>query len=93
MDCNFQIEHQEICHNTAYEIGQSIRPLCTTGTTLTLDLEQVRYIDSSGLSFLFNIHRTLASKQGTLQLLHVNEQVLATLHLTNMNKVFHVIND
>ena len=35
-EINFLIEQQEICHNTAYEIGQCIRPLCTSGVTLIL---------------------------------------------------------
>ena len=84
------VEHNEIRHNNTYEIGQSVFPLCTARSTLILDLRNVSYIDSSGLSFLFKVHRELAKKNGTLLLAHVCQQISATFQLTNMNKIFNI---
>ena len=60
---------------------------------IIVDLEQVKFIDSSGLSALVAGLRTMRRKGGALLLAHPNKQVEATLRLTNFHRFFGVYHD
>jgi anti-sigma B factor antagonist len=61
-----------------------------TGQRLVvLDLQQVTYMDSSGVGCLVSIIKCLAPG-GSLRLVRVNDTVRSLLKLTHMEKVFPV---
>ncbi|MCX7098718.1 MAG: STAS domain-containing protein [Methylococcales bacterium] len=62
-------------------------------TQLIIDLEKVRFIDSSGLGALLTGYKHAAAKSGKLSLVGCNQQVLAMFELTRLNRVFEIYSD
>jgi anti-sigma B factor antagonist len=59
-------------------------------TQVDLDLNQTRFIDSSGLGSLIAIHKTLCGRQGIIRLINPTSQVLQILELTRMHRIFEI---
>lgn len=57
---------------------------------LTLDLDKVTYIDSSGLGTLIGAHKRLASSGGTLTVRCSQARVLRLFTITGLDKVLTV---
>ncbi|MFA5982970.1 MAG: STAS domain-containing protein [Methylococcaceae bacterium] len=60
---------------------------------LVVQLEQVRFIDSSGLGALLSGYKNAASRSGKLVLSNIQPQVLAMFELTRLNRVFEIYLD
>lgn len=57
---------------------------------LVLDLGEVRFIDSSGLSVLVSAHKAAHKANGTVVLLNPTDDVRALIELTRMHEVFQI---
>jgi anti-sigma B factor antagonist len=57
---------------------------------LTLDLDKVSYIDSSGLGTLIGAHKRLASTGGTLTIRCSQPRVLRLLKITGLDRVLTI---
>lgn len=88
------IQEQRIdAHNSA-ELKDYILHLIERGErNIIVQLEQVRFIDSSGLGALLSGHKNAAAKSGKLALAHVQKQVLAMFELTRLNTIFEIYSD
>ena len=83
------------------EIGQSADQLAEVVQThldkgenhLILDLAGVRYIDSSGITALINIHKSAKSSSGAMKLLRLTQRVHDVLQITRLSSVFEIYND
>jgi anti-anti-sigma factor len=53
-----------------------------------IDLSEISFMDSSGLSALVSVQRTIRTGQGKLYLCGINEQVKMVFELTRMDRVF-----
>jgi anti-anti-sigma factor len=53
-----------------------------------IDLSEISFMDSSGLSALVSAQRTIRTGQGKLYLCGINEQVKMVFELTRMDRVF-----
>ena len=74
---------------SALELQGAVESLLREGRRCILvDLEQVTYIDSSGLGQLATAFKAVRDAGGDLKLLHVNPRVRALLHVTRLNRVF-----
>lgn len=62
--------------------------LSTNCRSLTLDLQEVTSIDSSGLGILVTTFKQLKERGGHLNLSHVSPGILAILEQTHLDKVF-----
>lgn len=58
-----------------------------------LDLAGVRYIDSTGITALINIHKSARSSAGALKLLRLTQRVHDVLQITRLSSVFEIYND
>ena len=58
---------------------------------LTLDLENVTYIDSSGLGTLIGAHKRLASSGGTVTVRCSKPRILRLLSITGLDRVLTVL--
>jgi anti-anti-sigma factor len=58
--------------------------------TLVIDLTDVSYIDSAGLSALLLARRQQTSHEGDVRLVGVSEDVRSLLELTQLNRVFPI---
>ena len=55
---------------------------------IVLDLQAVRYVDSSGLSALVSVATSLEKVQGALVLCHVDSAVMKVLEMTRLTEYF-----
>lgn len=58
-----------------------------------LDLAGVRYIDSTGITALINIHKSARSSAGAMKLLRLTQRVHDVLQITRLSSVFEIYND
>ncbi len=57
---------------------------------LVVQLEKVRFMDSSGLGALLVGHKNALLKSGDLKLANMQPQVLSMFELTRLNRVFEI---
>ncbi|NOT86040.1 MAG: STAS domain-containing protein [Methylococcaceae bacterium] len=60
---------------------------------LIIQLQQVRFIDSSGLGALLSGNKHIIAKSGKLALTNIQQQVLSMFELTRLNRVFDIYAD
>jgi anti-sigma B factor antagonist len=60
---------------------------------IVVQLEKVRFIDSSGLGALLSGHKNAESKSGQFSLVGLQPQVLSMFELTRLNRVFEIYPD
>lgn len=58
-----------------------------------LDLNAVPYIDSTGLAFVVELHKSLAKRGGQLLLAGANQRVREVLEMTRIGDVIPLFND
>jgi anti-sigma B factor antagonist len=94
-DCSVLIIQEERidAHNSG-ELKEYILHLIEEGeNTIIVQLEKVRFIDSSGLGALLSGYKNTAAKSGKLALSNVQPQVLSMFELTRLNRVFEIYAD
>lgn len=83
----------EIDLATVNTLRSSIAKAMQQGAShLTLDLDKVTYIDSSGLGTLIGAHKRLASSGGTLTIRCSQARILRLLAITGLDRVLTVTN-
>ena len=60
--------------------------------SLVLNLESLRYIDSSGIALLTHLHGKILKRDGHFSLMNANNAVLAVLQSTTLNQFFTFTN-
>lgn len=77
-------------HNSA-ELKQYILQMIERGENhIIVQLEHVRFIDSSGLGALLSGHKNTITKSGRFVLTNIQQQVLSMFELTRLNRVFEI---
>lgn len=69
---------------------EAIQALIAQHTKVVLDMEGVKFIDSSGLGALISCLRQLNARQGNMRLCHMSPSVVALFELMRMNRVFAI---
>jgi len=88
------IQEERIDAHNSGELKEYILHLIEQGeNTIIVQLEQVRFIDSSGLGALLSGYKNTAAKSGKLALSNVQPQVLSMFELTRLNRVFEIYAD
>ena len=62
-------------------------------TSLVIDLKEISFIDSSGLSALVSGLKLTRERGGSLSLSGLNEQTSSVFKLTLLDRVFHIFPD
>lgn len=57
---------------------------------LIINLKEVQFIDSSGLSVLISLFKQLKTLEGSLELCGLNEQPTELLEITQLDKIFTI---
>ena len=60
---------------------------------LILDLAEVGFMDSSGLSVLVSVFKAVHAKSGDVALLHLSPTVRSLIELTRLQQVFPIFDD
>lgn len=59
--------------------------------SFVLDLSQVKYVDSSGLSAILIANRLCNERQGTLVLTRVTDHVMKLIKISQLEKVLNIV--
>jgi len=89
----FVQEERIDAHNSA-DLKELVLQLLEQGETdLVVQLQSVRFIDSSGLGALLAGMKNASSKSGKFTLTNIQPQVLSMFELTRLNRVFEIYPD
>lgn len=88
------IKEERIDAHNSGELKETIRHLIEQGEiNIIVQLERVRFIDSSGLGALLSGYKNAAAKSGKLALACCRPQVLSMFEITRLNRVFEIYAD
>lgn len=86
--------HQDIVASMAKDFKGELKAVLDGEVSqLTIDLGQVRMIDSSGLGVLIAAHNSLQKKGASLALIHVSADIIKLLRHMRLDKHFAVSGD
>jgi anti-sigma B factor antagonist len=89
----FLQEERIDAHNSG-ELKEYILRMIEQGeVNIIIQLESVRFIDSSGLGALLSGYKHATAKSGKLALASCKQQVLSMFELTRLNRVFDIYAD
>ena len=54
------------------------------------DLSKTTFLDSSGLGVLIGLHKTMASKSGSIRIVNPSQNVQQVLELTRLHRLFEI---
>jgi len=74
----------------AEQFRDSVRPIISSHSKIVLDMSQIRFVDSAGLGALLSLMRGLASQNGQLRLVGLQDEVLTMFRQIRMNMVFEI---
>ncbi|HWT93345.1 MAG TPA: STAS domain-containing protein [Solirubrobacteraceae bacterium] len=84
----------EVHVSTAPEFSDRLNDAIATGKTgVVIDMTDVAFIDSTGLSVLLNALRRVTRQQGTLALAVSNPTVLRLFEITRLDSTFDILPD
>lgn len=58
-----------------------------------IDLSNVAFMDSSGISALVNLYKRVRIGEGDVKLCNMNEEIAKIFNLTKLNRVFDIYGD
>lgn len=76
--------------NTSPQLQAEILRVLQTCKQLTLDFEQVPYISSAGLRALLVGQKTAVTKGASLELIHLQQQVISVLELSGFDNILTI---
>lgn len=76
----------------AKEFKAEIAPLLDQEDRFLFDLENLQFIDSSGLGAILSCLKTVSIKKGEIKLCNLTKPARIIIELVNMHKVFEIYN-
>jgi anti-sigma B factor antagonist len=80
-------------HNSGELKAQMLKLFEEGKNDLVIDLQSVRFIDSSGLGALVSGFKNASSRSGSLKLAGLQLQVKSMFELTRLHRVFEIFTD
>jgi anti-anti-sigma factor len=80
--------HGRVVSDTAHILQDEVRRLITQFKIIVLDLNDVSYMDSSGLGALVGIYVSARRGGRQLKLVHLSARVKELLRISNLSSVF-----
>ena len=65
----------------------------STARNIIINLDEVTYIDSTGIGTLISIRQIISGARGELRLIHVTNSVKKIFELTKLNMLFKILDD
>jgi anti-sigma B factor antagonist len=88
------IQEERIDAHNSGELKEYLLQMIEGGENqIIIQLEHVRFIDSSGLGALLSGNKHIIAKSGKLALANIQKQVLSMFELTRLNRVFEIYAD
>lgn len=86
------IESEHLDASNAPEFKKLIQPLLDANEVAVLDMQALRFVDSSGLGALLSCLRSMNNKHSQLMLINMNKPVRALFELVRMHRIFAIYN-
>ena len=80
-------------HNSGDLKNQMLKLFEEGKNNLVVDMQAVRFVDSSGLGALVSGFKNASSRNGSLKLTGLQLQVKSMFELTRLHRVFEIFND
>jgi anti-sigma B factor antagonist len=80
----------EIDAFTAPQLKDKLDSIVVEGTKLVINMEEVSYIDSTGLGVFVGVLKLTRTNGGSLQLIEVNDRVNRLLKITGLSEIMNV---
>ncbi len=78
----------------AGSVKESLQQLVDKGRAkLVLDLAQIHFMDSSGLSVLLSARKSVTRNSGQVVLLNPSDEARSLIELTRLHEVFEIFSD
>lgn len=88
------IKEERIDAHNSGDLKQYIIDMIEEGEiNIVVQLQEVKFVDSSGLGALLAGYKHAAAKAGKLVLSNMQQQVLSMFELTRLNRVFEIYSD
>jgi len=87
------LEERIDAHNSAGLKEMFLRLIEQGEVNIVVQLDTVRFIDSSGLGALLSGHKNVMAKSGRFILAGCKPQVLSMFELTRLNRIFEIYGD
>ena len=88
------VQDERIDAHNSGELKEYLLQMMDKGeNNIIVQLEHVRFIDSSGLGALLSGHKHMAAKSGRFALANIQQQVLSMFELTRLNRIFEIYAD
>jgi anti-sigma B factor antagonist len=85
------LKEKKLDSTIAAELKGEFVLLCTPKLkTLTINLAEVEFCDSSGLSALLIAERKMKEHGGTVRLVHAHKKVLSLLKISMLDRLFQI---
>jgi anti-sigma B factor antagonist len=85
------IKEKNLTISNSSDLKSEIAIMCAEGnSSILLNLEDVEFIDSSGLGAILNADRTTEDNKGFLVLFGLNSQVYNLIKIAKLDKVFSI---
>jgi anti-anti-sigma factor len=76
----------KITANTIHSLKATIKPLFLESETVTLDLTNVSYLDSSGLGAIVGLYVSAKTAKSQLKLINLNERLKELFSITRLGQ-------
>jgi anti-sigma B factor antagonist len=86
------IESEHLDAGNAPEFKKLIQPLLDAHELAVLDMQALKFVDSSGLGALLSCLRSMNNKHSQLLLINMNKPVRALFELVRMHRIFAIYN-
>lgn len=80
-------------HNSSELKGQMLSLFEEGKNNIIVDLQEVRFVDSSGLGALVSGFKNASARNGNLKLCGLQPQVQSMFELTRLHRVFEIFTD
>ena len=84
------IDVEEIDAGNSGELKRDITPILQANRKIVIDLERVRFVDSSGLGVILSCLRYQEAQGGHLKLCSMSKPVRTAFELVRMHRVFDI---
>ncbi|MDO9163283.1 MAG: STAS domain-containing protein [Methylococcaceae bacterium] len=89
-----KINEERIDAHNSGELKEYLLQMIERGEKhIVVQLEHVRFIDSSGLGALLSGNKNIIAKSGKFALSNIQQQVMSMFELTRLNRVFEIYTD
>jgi anti-sigma B factor antagonist len=86
------VDSEHLDAGNAPEFKKLIQPLLDANELLVIDMQELKFVDSSGLGALLSCLRSMNNKQSRLMLVGMNKPVRALFELVRMHRIFAIYN-